>query len=67
MKKHPLAPFNEKTARQKIQMAGNAWNNKDPVKVCQAYSVDIEWRNHNQFINGREEVQAFLTNKWETD
>lgn len=66
-KKYPLPPFTEETARQKVQMAENAWNSKDPVKVSLAYSVDTEWRNRNQFINGREEVQAFLEDKWKTE
>jgi len=65
--KHPLPPFTVETAKQKIQMAENGWNSKDPVKVSMAYSVDTEWRNRNQFINGRDEVQAFLTNKWKQE
>lgn len=64
MKKHPLPPFNKETATQKVQMAEDAWNNKDPEKVSMAYSVDTEWRNRTSFINGREEVQQFLKNKW---
>ncbi len=63
-KKHPLPPFNEETARQKVQMAEDAWNSKDPEKVSKAYTIDTEWRNRDQFINGRQEVQDFLTHKW---
>ncbi len=66
-KKHPLPPFTEETAKQKVQMAEDAWNTKDPVKISLAYSIDTEWRNRNQFINGREEVQAFLQDKWQTE
>ncbi len=66
-KKYPLPPFTEETARQKVQMAEDAWNSKDPVKISLAYSVDTEWRNRNQFINGRTEVQAFLQDKWKTE
>ena len=66
-KKYPLPPFNEETARQKIQMAEDAWNSKDPIKVSLAYSIDTEWRNRNQFINGRTEVQDFLADKWYTE
>ena len=66
-KKHPLPPFTEETARQKVQMAEDAWNSKDPVKVSLAYSPDTEWRNRNQFINGRKEVQDFLQDKWKTE
>jgi nuclear transport factor 2 (NTF2) superfamily protein len=62
--KLPLPPFNEETAKQKIQMAENAWNSKDPDKVSLAYTVDTEWRNRSEFINGREEVRAFLIRKW---
>ena len=66
-KKHPLPPFTEETARLKVQMAEDAWNSKDPVKVSLAYSPDTEWRNRNQFINGRKEVQDFLQDKWKTE
>jgi len=65
--KHPLPPFSLETAIEKIQLAENAWNSKDPVKISMAYSVDTEWRNRNQFVNGRAEVQAFLTGKWEKE
>ena len=63
-KKLPLPPFTEETARQKIQMAEDAWNSKNPEKVSLAYTVDTEWRNRAEFINGRQEVQEFLTRKW---
>jgi len=67
MKKHPLPPFNLETAKQKVQMAEDAWNSKNPVKVSEAYSIDTEWRNRDQFINGRQEVQDFLANKWNVE
>ncbi|CAL2074835.1 nuclear transport factor 2 family protein [Tenacibaculum sp. 190524A05c] len=67
MKKHPLPPFNLETAKQKIQMAEDAWNSKNPVKISEAYTTDTEWRNRNQFINGRNEVQKFLTDKWKNE
>lgn len=66
-KKHPLPPFNNETAKQKIQLAEDAWNSKDPIKISNAYTIDSEWRNRNEFINGRENIQAFLTNKWENE
>ncbi|WP_299898197.1 nuclear transport factor 2 family protein [uncultured Aquimarina sp.] len=66
-KKYPLPPFTEETAKQKVQMAEDAWNSKDPIKVSKAYSEDTEWRNRNQFINGRKEVQDFLTDKWKNE
>lgn len=60
----PLPPFTFETATQKVQMAENAWNTKDPEKVCMAYTIDTEWRNRDLFIHGREEVKAFLKMKW---
>lgn len=65
--KHPLPPFTVETAKQKIQMAEDAWNSKDPERVSKAYTVDSEWRNRNQFINGREEIVKFLTDKWQKE
>jgi uncharacterized protein len=62
--KQPLPPFNFETATQKVQMAEDAWNTKNPEKVSLAYTVDTEWRNRHLFINGREEVKEFLTAKW---
>ncbi len=62
--KPPFPPFDFDTATQKVQMAEDAWNTKDPEKVSMAYTIDTEWRNRDQFINGREEVRAFLTDKW---
>lgn len=64
---HPLPPFNEETAKQKIQKAEDAWNSKDPIRISEAYTTDTEWRNRSQFINGREEVQEFLTEKWKNE
>ena len=65
--KHPLPPFTVETAKQKIQMAEDGWNSKIPIKVSMAYSPDSEWRNRNEFINGREEIVEFLTNKWQNE
>ncbi|NMH89612.1 nuclear transport factor 2 family protein [Flavivirga algicola] len=67
MKKYPLPPFNKETAEQKVQMAEDAWNSKDPITVSMACTEDTEWRNRNQFINGRQEVQEFLKNKWQNE
>ncbi|TJY33488.1 nuclear transport factor 2 family protein [Pontimicrobium aquaticum] len=64
-KKYPIPPFTEKTAREKVQMAEDAWNSKNPEKVSKAYTIDTAWRNKSEFINGREDVVAFLTNKWQ--
>lgn len=67
MKKYPVPPFTLETAAQKVQAAEDAWNSKDPVKVSQAYSIDTEWRNRSEFINGREAVQQFLADKWKNE
>lgn len=63
-KRHPIPPFNMETAMQKVQAAEDAWNTRDPERVSLAYSIDTEWRNRTEFINGREEVVAFLKRKW---
>lgn len=55
------------TAMEKVQLAENAWNSRDPEKVCLAYTIDTEWRNRTEFIYGREEVKAFLKRKWEKE
>lgn len=65
--KLPLPPFTLETALQKIQMAEDAWNSQDPVRVSKAYTADSEWRNRDQFINGREAIVSFLTQKWEKE
>ena len=52
------------TALQKVKAAEDAWNTKDPEKVCLAYTIDTEWRNRTEFINGREAVKEFLKRKW---
>lgn len=65
--KQPLPPFSLETAKQKVQMAEDAWNTKNPEKVSLAYTVDTEWRNRHLFINGRDEVKEFLTTKWERE
>jgi uncharacterized protein len=65
--RHPLPPFTLETAQKKVQVAEDAWNSKDPVRVSKAYTVDTEWRNRSEFINGREQVQEFLKRKWEKE
>ncbi|HTJ78331.1 MAG TPA: nuclear transport factor 2 family protein [Rariglobus sp.] len=60
----PLPPFTEETARQKIQAAEDAWNSRDPERVSLAYTVDTEWRNRTDFVNGRAAVVDFLRGKW---
>lgn len=60
----PLPPFTIESAKQKIQMAEDAWNSKDAERVSKAYTENSEWRNRNEFINGRDEIVAFLKRKW---
>lgn len=57
-------PFDLEKALAKVQAAEDAWNSRDPERVCLAYSLDTEWRNRTEFIRGREEVKAFLKRKW---
>lgn len=66
-KRLPLPPFTLETAIQKVQLAEDAWNSKDPERVSRAYTIDTEWRNRTEFINGREEVKKFLERKWEKE
>ncbi len=66
-KRFPIPPFTMETALQKVQAAEDAWNTKDPERVSMAYTIDTEWRNRTDFINGREEVKAFLKRKWEKE
>jgi nuclear transport factor 2 (NTF2) superfamily protein len=63
----PLPPFDEASARQKVQAAEDAWNTRDPERVAAAYTVDSVWRNRDQFLSGREEIVAFLAAKWERE
>ena len=65
--KPPLPPFTEETAKQKVRMAENAWNSKDPEKVSMAYTPDSAWRNRAEFLSGREAIVVFLKRKWATE
>ena len=65
--KHPLPPFTLETALEKIQLAEDAWNSQDPERVSKAYTLDSEWRNRDQFVNGREEIVKFLSSKWQKE
>jgi uncharacterized protein len=60
----PVPPFTLATAIQKIRLAEDGWNTRDPAKVSLAYSEDSRWRNRAEFITGRDEISAFLTRKW---
>ncbi len=67
MQRLPLPPFTDETARAKVQAAQDAWNSRDPARVAQAYSVDSVWRNRDEFFQGREAVEDFLTRKWQKE
>lgn len=60
----PLPPFTAETAAQKVRMAKDGWNNRDPKRVALAYTPDSIWRNRSEFPRGRKEIEAFLTSKW---
>ena len=60
----PFPPFTRETAIQKVRMAEDGWNSRDPFRVSLAYTVDSQWRNRAEFPKGREEIVQFLTRKW---
>jgi nuclear transport factor 2 (NTF2) superfamily protein len=60
----PFPPFTRDSAMQKVRLAEDAWNTRDPLKVALAYTIDSRWRNRSEFINGRNEIIAFLFRKW---
>jgi nuclear transport factor 2 (NTF2) superfamily protein len=67
MTRPPLPPFDEITAKRKVQAAEDAWNTRDPVLVAAAYTPDSVWRNRSEFVSGRHEIIAFLTRKWDRE
>ncbi|MBO6812159.1 MULTISPECIES: nuclear transport factor 2 family protein [Marinobacter] len=60
----PLPPFTRESAIEKVRLAEDGWNSRDPAKVVLAYTEDTRWRNRAEFANGRKEVEEFLTRKW---
>jgi uncharacterized protein len=60
-------PFDLASARAKVQAAEDGWNTRDPERVALAYTEDTEWRNRAEFLNGREQVKAFLLRKWQRE
>ena len=60
----PLPPFTLETAIQKVRLAENGWNSRNPEKVALAYALDSVWRNRSEFMTGREAIVQFLTRKW---
>lgn len=63
----PFPPFERETAIQKVRMAENAWNTRNPEKVALAYTKDSVWRNRAEFFQGRDKIQEFLTRKWQKE
>ncbi|RZA34718.1 MAG: nuclear transport factor 2 family protein [Lysobacteraceae bacterium] len=60
----PLPPFSRESAIEKIRLAEDGWNSRDPARVALAYSLDTRWRNRAEFAQGRDQAQAFLARKW---
>ena len=64
MSRPPLPPFTGQTAIEKVRLAEDGWNGRDPARVALAYTPDSQWRNRAEFLQGREAIEAFLTRKW---
>src|SRR3954447_26920320 len=64
MSRPPLPPFTAETAAQKVRMAEDAWNTRDPARVALAYTTDSRWRNRSEFLEGRADIESFLKRKW---
>ncbi|MGR6872141.1 nuclear transport factor 2 family protein [Pseudomonas sp. HK3] len=62
--RNPLPAFTQTSAIEKVRIAEDAWNNKNPKKIATAYSLDSQWRNRDQFVKGRDEIIQFLSGKW---
>ncbi|MBU3079324.1 DUF1348 family protein [Sphingomonas quercus] len=60
----PLPSFTRESAIEKVRLAEDGWNSRDPERVSLAYTVDSQWRNRAEFISGRAEIRAFLARKW---
>ena len=60
----PLPPFSAETASEKVRLAEDAWNGRDPARVALAYTLDSQWRNRVEFISGRAAIEEFLKRKW---
>ena len=64
MDRPPLPPFTLDTATQKVRMAEDAWNTRDPARVALAYTADSRWRNRAEFLRAATAIEAFLERKW---
>lgn len=67
MSRPPFPPFDKASALQKVRMAEDAWNTRDPDRVVLAYTEDSRWRNRSEFLTGRSDIHAFLTRKWQKE
>ena len=67
MDRPPVPPFTHETATQKVRLAEDAWNSREPARVAQAYTLDSRWRNRAEFLHGRADIEAFLTSKWQRE
>jgi len=64
MERPPLPPFTLESATEKVRLAEDGWNSREPARVALAYSDDCAWRNRAEFLQGRDAIVAFLTRKW---
>ncbi len=62
-----VPPFDRASAIQKVRLAEDGWNSRDPARVSLAYTEDSQWRNRHEFVRGRAEIVAFLTRKWQRE
>ncbi|ABD27200.1 protein of unknown function DUF1348 [Novosphingobium aromaticivorans DSM 12444] len=67
MTRPPLPPFDGASAIEKVRLAEDGWNSRDPARVAQAYTPDSRWRNRAEFFTGRDHVEAFLRRKWDRE
>ncbi|WP_416200110.1 DUF1348 family protein [Undibacterium sp. 5I1] len=67
MSRPPLPPFTKETAIQKVRMAEDAWNTREPARIALAYTADSQWRNRSEFLQGRDAIEIFLTRKWQRE
>lgn len=65
--KLPVPPFTDTSAAQKVRLAEDAWNTRNPATVSMAYSLDSQWRNRSEFVTGRDDIVKFLTGKWDRE
>lgn len=63
----PLPPFNHDTATEKVRLAEEGWNSRDPLKVAMAYTLNSEWRNRSEIFSGRDKIIEFLSRKWQKE